>query len=234
MTARASKLPVPESAFDEDAVICAKKGSGKTVLGKGIAERGLDAGERTCIIDPKGDWWGLKAAADGENPGYEIAVFGGDHADMPFNAETAEPLAQMIGRENFPSIIDTSRMTLRERALTLNLFLRELYNVNSESLALFLDEVHQIAPQNPNGSEAHALKETVGTIVTLGRQKGFRVTSICQRVALVDKTVISQANTMIAGNSRCAVASPPSTSSIPWAICSIRMCRMCGSTGPLP
>ena len=34
-------------------------------------------------MDPKGDWWGLRAAADGKGPGLPIVIVGGEHGDVP-------------------------------------------------------------------------------------------------------------------------------------------------------
>jgi len=190
--------PIPDTAFDEDAVILAKKGAGKTVLAKGIVERSLSKGERTLVIDPKGDWWGLKAAADGKGDGYPVAIFGGRHGDMPFTLETADALAKTLAETNLPAILDVSDMPMRARAAALTVFLKSLFKHNRNSLFLVLDEVHTLAPQNPSGAEAYALREIIAQIVTLGRQRGFRLLSVCQRVQLVDKTLVTQADTLIA------------------------------------
>ena len=190
--------PIPDAAFDEDAIVLAKKGAGKTVLSKGIVERSLDNGERTLVIDPKGDWWGLKACADGKGDGYPVAIFGGRHADMPFSLETADALAKTLADTNLPAILDVSDMPMRPRAEALTVFLKSLFKHNRNSLFLVLDEVHTLAPQNPSGAEAYALREIIAQIVTLGRQRGFRILSVCQRVQLVDKTLVTQADTLIA------------------------------------
>lgn len=189
--------PIPDACFDEDAIVLAKKGAGKTVLSKGIVERSLDNGERTLVIDPKGDWWGLKASADGKGDGYPVAIFGGRHADMPFSMETAQALAKTLADTNLPAILDVSDMPPKPRAEALAVFLKALFKHNRNSLFLVLDEVHMLAPQSPSGAEAYALREIIMHMVTMGRQRGFRILSICQRTQLVDKTLITQADTQI-------------------------------------
>jgi hypothetical protein len=50
---------------------------------RGIVESPLDRGERVCIVDPTGVWFGLKLKASGKSGAYPIVVFGGEHADFP-------------------------------------------------------------------------------------------------------------------------------------------------------
>jgi hypothetical protein len=49
---------------------------------KGMVEADLAAGERVCVVDPTGAWWGLRLKPDGETPAYPVVIFGGDHADI--------------------------------------------------------------------------------------------------------------------------------------------------------
>jgi hypothetical protein len=50
------------------------------------------AKKRVCIIDPKGDWWGLKASADGKGAGFPVIAFGdfknAEASDVPINAQS--------------------------------------------------------------------------------------------------------------------------------------------------
>jgi hypothetical protein len=64
-------------------VVYGARGSGKTTLGRVIAEEVHKARQRFCAIDLKGDWYGLKSTADGAGEGIPVVVFGGDHADLP-------------------------------------------------------------------------------------------------------------------------------------------------------
>ena len=75
--------PIPDSALDRPAAFVGATGSGKTVAAKGGVERLLDRGQRVTVVDPTGVWWGMRTSADGKSPGYNVVIFGGDHADVP-------------------------------------------------------------------------------------------------------------------------------------------------------
>jgi hypothetical protein len=53
-----------------------KARSGKSSKMPLIIEHLLDRDIPVCIIDPKGDWWGMKSSADRKKAGYPIIVFG--------------------------------------------------------------------------------------------------------------------------------------------------------------
>jgi DNA helicase HerA-like ATPase len=74
---------LPDNLLDADIAILGRKGGGKTYTSKGIVERLLDMGRRVLILDPLGVWAGLRTSADGKEPGYPVAIFGGEHGDMP-------------------------------------------------------------------------------------------------------------------------------------------------------
>src|SRR5437899_2624539 len=59
------------------------KGGGKTITLKKIAEEFIRNRMPVCIIDLKGDWWGLRSSASGKGPGLEVVILGGDHGDAP-------------------------------------------------------------------------------------------------------------------------------------------------------
>src|SRR5689334_12880863 len=77
-------------------VVYGARGSGKTTLGRVVAEEIAAAGQRFCAIDLKGDWWGLKATADGKGEGLPVVVFGGDHADLPLEETAGAFIADTI------------------------------------------------------------------------------------------------------------------------------------------
>ncbi|MBK8199184.1 MAG: DUF87 domain-containing protein [Acidobacteria bacterium] len=105
-------MSIPDEALDNHLAILGKTGAGKTVTAKGAVERLLDAGERVCIIDPTGAWWGLRLMADGKTPGYPVAIFGGSRADCgghpmiehPHTRERAELLLDALGRNPLPVV----------------------------------------------------------------------------------------------------------------------------------
>jgi hypothetical protein len=191
--------PIPDAALDSDIAIIARKGSGKSYLARGLAERLLDLKRRLVIIDPLGAWWGLKASADGESAGYPVAVFGGEHGDMPLTSKMGEPLAKLIASENLPCVIDTSLMRKEEQGeLAIDLF-EGLFRFNKDALTIVLEEADVFAPQNPakDGYAARVLHE-VDRIARRGRARGLRLISLTQRPARLHKDVLSQAAALVA------------------------------------
>src|SRR5688572_16154970 len=83
--AREVKTIIPPAADRHNLIALGKTRSGKSSKLRVLTEGQLDRGEPVCIIDPKGDWWGLKSSADGKTAGYPIVIFGGEHADVPIN-----------------------------------------------------------------------------------------------------------------------------------------------------
>lgn len=190
--------PVPGASLDAPISIIGATGSGKTYAAKGVVEVLLEAGRRVCIIDPLGVWHGLRTSADGARPAFPVVIFGGEHADVPISAETAATLAGIIARGEAPAaIIDTSEMTTGESARFLTPFFEALYAQLKTAQHLVLDEADAFAPQNPMpGTER--LKGAVDKIARRGRVKGFRLITITQRPAVLDKSVLSQISTLIA------------------------------------
>ena len=74
-----------------------------------LVEHLLSEGKPVCIVDPKGDWHGLRSSADGKRAGYPIVIFGGEHGDVPLNAHAGAAVAELIATGNRPALIDRRR-----------------------------------------------------------------------------------------------------------------------------
>ena len=188
-----------EDALKNHVAILGKAGSGKTYAAKGIAEDLLNAGERVCVVDPTGVWWGLKSKANGKSGAFEIVVFGGSHADFPLAQAHGEALAEIVATSNTPAIVDTSLMRVGERTRFFTDFASELLRLNKGPLHLFIDEAHLIAPQGRvNDPQSGAMLHAANNLVSLGRARGLRVTLITQRPAKLHKDSLTQVETLIA------------------------------------
>lgn len=84
---------LPLEAVTQTIAILAKRGVGKSYTASVMAEGMLAAGQQVVILDPTGAWWGLKSSASGKEPGYQVTVFGGDHADLPLQENVGELIA---------------------------------------------------------------------------------------------------------------------------------------------
>src|SRR5205807_1675176 len=93
-------VPFPISVLDQHAAVLGKTGAGKSSAMRVVVEHLLDHNKRVCVIDPKGDWWGLKVSADGKEAGYPVITFGdfkGDYeADVPLNEASGKHVAELI------------------------------------------------------------------------------------------------------------------------------------------
>lgn len=189
--------PIPDKALDADIAILGKKGKGKTYTAKGIAERLLDMERRLIVMDPMSMWWGLKSSGDGNKPGYDVAVFGGEHGDRKLNEEMAIPLARVLATENVPTVLDMGQMTKAALIRFSIPFLSELYRTNRRPLTLILEEADVFAPQSPFKDQTVLLSE-VDRIARRGRAFGFRLVTITQRTSKLNKDVLTQLSTLVA------------------------------------
>jgi hypothetical protein len=150
-----------------------------------------------CIIDPTGVWWGLRSSADGKLPAFPVVVFGGDHADVPISDASGNAVALTLAEQNLPAIVDVSEFTMSGRIRFVTAFLERLYIENRMPLTLVVDEADLFAPQRP-GKDELTLLSRMEQICRRGRVRGFRPWLITQRPASLHKSVLSQANTLVA------------------------------------
>ena len=54
---------IPSAALNQHVIVLGKTRSGKSSVMRLFVEELLDQQKPVCIIDPKGDWWGLKSSA---------------------------------------------------------------------------------------------------------------------------------------------------------------------------
>jgi len=189
--------PIPDAALDADIAILGKKGRGKTFTAKGIVERLLQMQRRVLVLDPLSVWWGLKSGADGKSPGFPIPVFGGPQADIPLHDAAGSTIAELIVSTGTSAILDMGQMRKAEQARLVADLLEYLFTHNRDALWLVLEEADAFAPQQPMGELTRVLGE-VDRIARRGRNFGFRLISLTQRPAKLNKDVLTQLSTLIA------------------------------------
>ncbi len=189
--------PIPDAALDADIAILGKKGRGKTFTAKGLVERLLQMQRRVLVLDPLSVWWGLKSGADGKSPGFPIAVFGGPHADIPLHDGAGRIIGELITANGISAVLDMGQMRKAEQARLVADLLEYLFTHNRDPLWLVLEEADAFAPQQPMGELTRVLGE-VDRIARRGRNFGFRLISITQRPAKLNKDVLTQLSTLIA------------------------------------
>ena len=81
-------LSLPRDAVTQTFACIGRKGAGKTYLAQMLAEQMLNIGAQVVVIDPVGNWWGLRVAADGKSKGKDIFIAGGERGDVPVLPES--------------------------------------------------------------------------------------------------------------------------------------------------
>src|SRR6185437_6264128 len=190
-------LELPLDIVTQTQVILAKKGAGKTYTAAVEIEEALKLKQQVVVLDPTGAWWGLKSSADGDKPGFPIAIFGGEHADIPLEESAGEVVATAIVEQQFSAVIDLSLFRKGQMHRFLVPFLETLYRINRHSLLLIVDEADFAAPQKPWGEEARTLG-VMQDIVRRGRIKGLGCAMITQRPQVLNKDVLTQADMLVA------------------------------------
>lgn len=196
----ADNLKLPIEAATETFCILAMRGKGKTHTASVMAEEFLKAGVPVVIYDPTGAWYGLKSSVDGRHKAYPVAIFGGDHADVPIEERAGETIARAIVKNRYAAILDVSRMRKGKRITFMADFMEVLYHENREALHFIADEVHTIAPPATRnlGGDAPRCLGAIEDIILQGRIRGLGSTCISQRPAMVNTTVRTQSSSLIA------------------------------------
>ena len=169
------KHPIPRAALDDRLGFIGTSGSGKTYNAGTAIEMLLASKARVVIIDPLGAWWGLRLLADGKKPsGFNVVIFGGDHADLPLNEQAGALIGETVATMAESCIIDLSKLPSRsaERRFMVA-FLETIYRkAAGDPFHLVVDEADLFAPQKPQKGD-EVLLGHMDNIVRRGRLRGF-------------------------------------------------------------
>lgn len=187
----AANLTLPADAVTQVIAILGRRGSGKTNTAVVLAEKMLAANQPIVVLDPLGVWWGLKSK-------FSIAVLGGDHADMPLEADSGSVVADFVVSHRLPVILDVSAFGENEMRRFVGDFARAFYKANRDPIHWFVDEADEFAPQNASGGPLAKCLGSMQNIVRRGRARGIGVTLITQRSAVLNKSLLTQAECLIA------------------------------------
>lgn len=195
-------LRLPVDFATQTSALLAKKGAGKSNAAIVLVEEFYDIGVPFVYIDPKGDSWGLRSSADGDGKkGLPIPVFGGQHGDIPLEANAGALVADLIlgddDRGYLSCVLDVSEFSYAERDRFLLAFGERLFRRKDQErvLHLVLEEAHEYLPQRVGRSQAQ-LVGMYQRIVKQGRYKGLGVTLVSQRSAALNKDVLTQADNL--------------------------------------
>ncbi len=191
-------LSLPLEAVTETFGLLAARGAGKSNAARVLAEEMHAAGLHFVAVDPVGAWFGLRSSRDGKSPGLAIPILGGKRGDVPLERSGGQLVADLIVDQRISCVLDVSGFDSEaaKKAFLLD-FARRLYQRNEEPLHLFLEEADDYIPQRPMRDEAQLLRAWEN-IVRRGRARGLGMTLITQRSAAINKSVLTQVQTLIA------------------------------------
>lgn len=190
----AKEVALPIDAVTQTMAAIGRKGAGKTYLATMVAEQMLDNRAQVVVIDPVGNWWGLRVGADGRSKGKEIFVIGGDHGDVPLVPEAGARIARLLVEKRVSAVLDISGFRIGEHKRFAADFAEEFFHLkksHKSPVHIFIEEAQKVIPQRVGPDEARMVG-AFEQIVRLGRNYGIGCTLVTQRPQSVNKEVLSQ------------------------------------------
>lgn len=195
-------LTLPLDVVTQTVAILAKRRAGKSYTMRRLVEQLFKAGQQVVLVDPKGDQWGVRSAADGRGPGLPIVILGGERGDVPLESSGGEVVAKLVVEDHVSALLDLSLFRKSEVATFMTAFLEHLYRLKARDVyrtpvMLVIDEADAIAPQKPQHGEERMLG-AAEDIVRRGGQRGIGCVLVTQRSAVLNKNVLTQAQMLVA------------------------------------
>lgn len=194
-------LSLPLELVTESVAILAVKRAGKSYTARKLVEQLHYAGQQVVIVDPKGDWHGIRSSRDGKGPGLPVVILGGEHGDLPLEPTAGEVVARMVVTQHVSILLDLSDLRKYQVTEFMTGFLETLYRMKRKEefrtpLMLCVDEADAIAPQKPFDKEQRMLG-AAEDIVRRGGQRGIGIILVTQRAAVLNKNVLTQCGILV-------------------------------------
>jgi hypothetical protein len=197
----AKDLTLPVDVVTQTVAVLAKRRAGKSYTMRRLVEQLYQAGQQVVLVDPKGDQWGIRSAADGKGPGLPFVILGGERADVPLEVGAGEIVAKLVVEERVSVVLDLSLFRKHEVATFMTAFMENLYRLKAKEIyrtpvMLVIDEADAVAPQKPQKGEERMLG-AAEDIVRRGGQRGIGCVLVTQRSAVLNKNVLTQTQILI-------------------------------------
>lgn len=193
-----SPFCLPADLGDKKIALLAQSKKGKTYGLGDILEELAKAQRPFIATDPANNLWGLRVRPDGSPSGLQVVVIGGDHADIPFEKDAGERLAEALLATPICAVIDLAFESPGSIRRFMGDFAGRLMRSKPEiPRVIVLEECPVLIPQNAFGVQAQICKAAVSKLATIGGNFGYGVIPACQRPATMDKDVLSQCEALI-------------------------------------
>lgn len=197
------KLAFPEKVLTQHLIALGKTGAGKSSTIRHIVEHLLRHKKRVCIVDIKGDWWGLKSSADGKSAGFPVVAFGDFREpkaqDVPINAQSGKQVAELITSGNRPCIIGFRGWMPGAVTDFWIDFASTLFNKNEGELYVVISECHNYAPKGKVlDPKAGKVLHWTNRLLSEGRGLGMTFLLDSQRPQKVHNDTLTSCETLIA------------------------------------
>jgi hypothetical protein len=196
-------LIFPDKILSQHLVVLGKTGAGKSSALRHVVEHLLSRKKRVCVVDPKGDWWGLKSSSDGKGAGFPVIMFGDfkepKAADVPVNEFSGRHVAELIASGNRPAVVGFRGWQTGRMVKFWIDFASTVFNSNAGELYLVVDEVHHFAPKGKiHDPQAGLCLHWTNRLMNEGRGIGLVNLIASQRPQKVHNDTLTACETLVA------------------------------------
>lgn len=182
--------------------VVAQSGAGKTYAVLRLLELLYGRGSPFVVIDPVGNFWGLRLGKDGKSAGLDVRVLGGAHGDVELPAQSGRAIADFIATSKASLILDISRLDEDERAQFVTELAQRLLVRWSEKrrvLTLVLDEAQEFVPETLEKKADARMRAALRRWALTGRNFGLGLILLTQAPQNVQKRVFNLADLLLVG-----------------------------------
>jgi hypothetical protein len=193
------ELALPVDAVTQTFAFLARRGAGKTYTAGKLAEEMLTAGAQVVVLDPVGNWFGLRIGADARSKGFDIAVFGGRNGDIPLEPRSGRLVAQYVVDRGIPLVLDVSSFRKGQQKEFVTDFAEELFELkkaNPSAVHLIVEEAQRFMPQRV-WKGAERMLGAMEDLIKLGRNYGIGISLLSQRPQAVNKDCLNQTECLV-------------------------------------
>jgi hypothetical protein len=191
-------LALPLDAVTQTFAFIGRRGAGKSFAAGKLVEEMLDVGAQVVVLDPVGNWYGLRTPGTG--PGYPIPVLGGAQGDIPLEPTGGAIVADFIVDTGTSIVLDVSHFRKNQRRQFATDFAEQLFHRKKRAqspLHIVIEESQFFIPQQMHSGDERLLG-AVSDLALLGRNYGIGISLLSQRPQKVHKDVLNQTECLFA------------------------------------